>query len=99
MQAGFHCIGDDAVAAAVEGLRRAAAELGTEAVRRARHRLEHVELVAARDLPTLADLGVAASVQPAFDAAWGSPGELYEHRLGAERARTMNPFARWPGPG
>ena len=31
-------------------------------------------------------------MQPAFDAAWGSPGELYETRLGAERARTMNPF-------
>ena len=92
LQAGFHCIGDDAVAAAVEGLRRAAAELGTEAVRRARHRLEHLELVAARDVSTLAELGVAASVQPAFDAAWGSPGELYETRLGPERAGTMNPF-------
>jgi predicted amidohydrolase YtcJ len=43
------------------------------------------------DLPTLADLGVAASVQPAFDAAWGGPGGLYAARL-ADRARTMNPF-------
>jgi predicted amidohydrolase YtcJ len=41
----------------------------------------------------LAELGVVASVQPAFDAAWGKPGELYEQRLGSERARSMNRFA------
>jgi hypothetical protein len=92
LPAGFHCIGDDAVAAAVAGLRRAATEVGAAAVRRTQHRLEHVELVAAEDIPTLADLDVAASVQPAFDAEWGWPGELYELRLGPERARTMNPF-------
>jgi predicted amidohydrolase YtcJ len=92
LTAGFHCIGDDAVAAAVAGLRRAADEVGADAVRRARHRLEHLELVAAEDILTLADLDVAASVQPAFDAEWARPGELYETRLGAERAGTMNPF-------
>ncbi len=92
LQAGFHCIGDHAVSAAVDGLRRAAAELGVEAIRHARHRLEHLELVAAGDIPTLAELGVVASVQPAFDAAWGRPGELYETRLGIDRARTMNPY-------
>ena len=91
VQAGFHCIGDDAVSASVQGLRRAAELLGADAVRAARHRLEHVEMVAAQDLATLADLGVVASVQPAFDAAWGGPGELYEQRLG-RRAATMNPF-------
>ena len=37
-------------------------------------------------------LGLAASVQPAFDALWGQPGGLYEHGLGAERAAAMNPF-------
>ena len=92
LPAGFHCIGDEAVAAVIAGLRRAAAEVGIDAIRRAHHRLEHVELVAAEDIPTLADLGVVASVQPAFDAEWGGPGELYETRLGPERARTMNPF-------
>jgi predicted amidohydrolase YtcJ len=42
----------------------------------------------------LADLGVVASVQPAFDAAWGAEGELYELRLGPHRAAPMNPFGR-----
>jgi predicted amidohydrolase YtcJ len=91
VQAGFHCIGDDAVAAAVDGLRGAAAQLGAAAVRAARHRLEHVEMVDGADLATLARLGVVASVQPAFDATWGGPGELYAVRLG-NRAATMNPF-------
>jgi predicted amidohydrolase YtcJ len=92
LQAGFHCIGDDAVAAAVAGLRRAAERVGVVPIRAARHRLEHLEMVAAADIPTLADLGVVASVQPAFDAWWGGPGELYEQRLGPGRAQTMNPF-------
>lgn len=89
---GFHCIGDAGVATAVEGLRRVAEQLGDDRVRAARHRLEHVEMVAAADLPVLARLGVTASVQPAFDAAWGGPAELYAQRVG-ERATTMNPFA------
>jgi predicted amidohydrolase YtcJ len=92
LQAGFHCIGDDAVAAAVSGLRRAAATLGSARIRAARHRLEHVEMISDADIATLAELGVVASVQPAFDAAWGKPGELYEQRLGAGRAREMNRF-------
>ena len=90
LQAGFHCIGDDAVAAAVAGLRQAAEILGVRAVRAARHRLEHLEMISEADIATLAELGVVASMQPAFDAAWGSPGELYEQRLGPTRARAMN---------
>ena len=90
LQAGFHCIGDDAVASAVSGLRRAAAALGAQSIRAARHRLEHVEMIADADIATLAELGVVASMQPAFDAAWGKPGELYEQRLGPHRAHAMN---------
>jgi len=92
LQAGFHCIGDDAVAAAIGGLRRAAERVGVGPIRAARHRLEHLEMVAAADVPALAELGVVASVQPAFDAWWGGPGELYDQRLGPGRAQTMNPF-------
>jgi predicted amidohydrolase YtcJ len=92
LQAGFHCIGDDAVAAAVAGLRRAAETLSVARIRAARHRLEHVEMISEIDIATLAELGVVSSVQPAFDAAWGKPGELYEQRLGQRRAHEMNPF-------
>jgi len=42
---------------------------------------------------TLAELGVVASVQPVFDAWWGGPSGMYVDRLGADRARGMNPYA------
>lgn len=93
LQAGFHVIGDAALDAVVDGLRLAAAEVGREEFIRCRHRLEHVEMPSAEVTDTIAELGVVASVQPAFDAAWGAAGQLYEQRLGATRARRMNPFA------
>ncbi len=37
-------------------------------------------------------LGLAISVQPAFDARWGQAGGLYEMGVGAHRAGPMNPF-------
>jgi Predicted metal-dependent hydrolase with the TIM-barrel fold len=49
-------------------------------------------MISEADIATLAELGVVSSVQPAFDAAWGKPGELYEQRLGQRRAHEMNPF-------
>jgi predicted amidohydrolase YtcJ len=93
LQAGFHAIGDGALEAVVAGFREAADQVGADAVRACRHRLEHVEMVDAAMIATLADLGVVASVQPAFDALWGGTGGMYAERLGAERALTLNPFA------
>lgn len=92
LQAGFHCIGDAAVASAVAGFRQAARLLGGTRIVAARHRLEHVEMLDPAAIATLAELGVVASMQPAFDAAWGGRGELYETRLGAARAGRMNPL-------
>jgi predicted amidohydrolase YtcJ len=37
--------------------------------------------------------GMVASVQPAFDAAWGGPDGMYAERLGEDRAAGCNPFA------
>jgi predicted amidohydrolase YtcJ len=93
LQAGFHVIGDAALDAVLEGFRRAAERAGIAAVRAARHRLEHVETPDADAVARLADLGITASVQPAFDAAWGGPDGMYAARLGTERAVRMNPFA------
>jgi len=44
-------------------------------------------------IAVLADLGVVASVQPAFDAAWGGPEGMYVDRLGPDRASHLNPLA------
>ena len=56
-------------------------------------RLEHAELLPAELLPTLARLGVLARGQPGFQARWGTPGELYERRLGRTRTAGMNRLA------
>ena len=92
LRGGFHVIGDAAVQVVSTGLRAAADVVGAPAMRAARHRLEHVELADAGAIATLAELGVTASVQPAFDAAWGGPSNMYAERLGAERALAMNPL-------
>jgi predicted amidohydrolase YtcJ len=92
LQAGFHVIGERAVAETVAGFAQAAERLGEPAVVRGRHRLEHLEMVTPGQLATLGRLGVTASVQPAFDRLWGWPGGLYERRL-ADRSASMNPFA------
>jgi predicted amidohydrolase YtcJ len=93
LQAGFHAIGDAAVGAVVDGVRAAAEKVGLERVRAARHRVEHAEMLTPETIAAFAELGLTASVQPAFDAAWGGEDGMYAERLGAERARTLNPYA------
>ncbi|WP_030637396.1 amidohydrolase [[Kitasatospora] papulosa] len=93
LQAGFHAIGDAAVSAVVAGVRAAAETLGLARVRAARHRVEHAEMLTPETVAAFAELGLTASVQPAFDAAWGGPDGMYARRLGAERAATLNPYA------
>jgi len=92
IQGGFHVIGDAGLDVALEALDRAAQEVGAQRVRAAGHRFEHVEMVDAAAVERLASYSVTVSAQPAFDAAWGGPGGLYERRVG-ERSRSMNPFA------
>ncbi|GGS36100.1 amidohydrolase [Streptomyces griseoviridis] len=93
LQAGFHAIGDAALATVVEGVRAAAEKLGLARVRAARHRVEHAEMLTPETIAAFAELGLTASVQPAFDALWGGQDGMYARRLGADRARTLNPFA------
>lgn len=98
-QAAFHVIGDRAMDEVLLGLRAATDLEGSDAVRGAGHRIEHAEMVDAHALSALVLLGLTASVQPAFDAAWGGPAGMYAQRLGALRAAAMNPFADLAGAG
>ncbi|AMW09270.1 amidohydrolase [Streptomyces qaidamensis] len=93
LQAGFHAIGDAAVDAVVDGVRAAAEKLGLGRIRAARHRVEHAEMLTPESVAAFAELGLTASVQPAFDALWGGEEGMYAQRLGKERARALNPFA------
>ncbi|MDR6987240.1 putative amidohydrolase YtcJ [Paenarthrobacter nitroguajacolicus] len=92
VQAGFHVIGDAGLAAVLDALDAAAADVGEQRIRAAGHRLEHVELADQSAIDRLAKYSITVSVQPGFDAAWGTPGGLYERRLGG-RSNAMNPFA------
>jgi len=96
LQAGFHAIGDAALDALVAGVRLAGERLGeggAARVRAMRHRVEHAELMDQGLIAAFAELGLTASVQPAFDAFWGGEDGMYAARLGGERARRLNPFA------
>lgn len=92
---GFHVIGDGAMDIAIEGLEIAAARVGIDKVRAAGHRFEHAEMVDAAAMASLAKHAVTVSLQPGFDALWGGPDGMYAQRLGVERARGLNPLARF----
>jgi len=91
--AGFHVIGDAAVAAVVTALERLVDHFGAPAVARCGHRLEHLEMVSEDQAARLGSWGVFASMQPNFDALWGGEDGMYVQRLGLDRGTKLNPFA------
>lgn len=94
VQGGFHVIGDGALDVVVQALQQVAGESPQmrQAIRRAGHRLEHVELLDDNALATCVDLSVMISAQPAFDAWWGGPSGMYAQRLGQQRALATTPI-------
>jgi predicted amidohydrolase YtcJ len=99
LQAGFHVIGDAAVDSVLAAFEAAAAVVGPAAIRTARHRIEHLESLDGAGVAVVSRLGLIASVQPAFDAAWGGTDGMYAVRLGPRRAVRLNPFATMAGAG
>ncbi|MGY1835896.1 amidohydrolase [Blastococcus sp. SYSU DS0510] len=93
IQAGFHVIGDAAVEQVLDAVGVVVAQLGVDAVRACRHRLEHLEMPSAEAIARMRNWRMVASVQPAFDAAWGGDSGMYAERLGVERALATNPLA------
>ncbi|MGH2554402.1 MAG: amidohydrolase [Actinomycetota bacterium] len=96
LQVAVHAIGDAAIEQALrvwERVYRALDSRQRRHFRARRHRIEHFELPTLDQVERAAALGLAISVQPGFDALWGHADQLYEHRLGSERAAGMNPFA------
>jgi predicted amidohydrolase YtcJ len=95
LQAGLHAIGDRAieqVLGAWERVYRALDSRGRRHFRARRHRMEHFEMPSESQIERAAVLGLAVSVQPAFDARWGDDDGLYARAVGADRAAAMNPF-------
>ncbi len=99
VQSGFHVIGDAGLDLVLDGYDAAAGVVGVDLVRASRPRLEHAEMPDDRAIARMARLGIRASVQPAFDAAWGGPEGLYAQRLGADRVVGTNPYAAFTAAG
>ncbi|MCC3763045.1 amidohydrolase family protein [Glycomyces sp. TRM65418] len=99
LPAAFHAIGDAAVETVLDGLDRVEDALGIDAIRQARHRIEHAELLDSALIARMVHHGVHASVQPAFDAAWGGLDGMYAARLGRARALAANPLSKLAGVG
>ena len=96
LQVGLHAIGDAAIEQAIRVWERVYRTLDSRQrrhFRARRHRIEHFEMPSSNQIERAAALGLAISVQPAFDAEWGLPGGMYDRRLGWDRAAWMNPFA------
>ena len=68
LQISVHAIGDGAVRRVLDGYAAAAQANGR---RDARHRIEHIEVIDAADLPRIAALGAVASMQPLHAPAGG----------------------------
>jgi predicted amidohydrolase YtcJ len=57
-----------------------------------RHRIEHYELPNEDVLRQTRAAGLVASCQPNFIGQWSGPDDVYETRLGIDRARRNNPY-------
>lgn len=95
LQAGVHAIGDAAIEQVLTVWERIYSALDSRQrrhFRARRHRIEHFEMPSTSQMERAAALGLGACVQPSFDNQWGKPDGLYSKRVGAARARSMNPF-------
>ncbi|CAN5401252.1 amidohydrolase [soil metagenome] len=92
VQVALHAIGDRAVEQAATVFESVAEQIGTDQLRRLRHRLEYAVLIGAAEVQRLADLGVVVTAQPANDLDLAAFGGSYEQRLGPVRARAANPL-------
>jgi predicted amidohydrolase YtcJ len=92
LQTAVHAIGDAAIEQALWAWETVARAAGAQRIRALGHRIEHFECASDTQLQRAADLGLRASVQPAFDRLWGGTDGMYARRLGIERAALMNRF-------
>jgi predicted amidohydrolase YtcJ len=83
-----HAIGDRAIRMTLDAYERAArsSSAGGAATRERRHRVEHVEAIAADDIPRFGALGVVASMQPYHADPSPNQRDVWAGNIGTERA-------------
>ena len=90
-QTATHAIGDAAIHEVVGALE---AVQSSSSRRDMRHRIEHYELPDEDLLRRTRDARLVVCCQPNFVGQWSGPGDVYESRLGRERASRNNPYRR-----
>jgi predicted amidohydrolase YtcJ len=88
-QTATHALGDEAIHQVVSALEDVQSAYSRKD---ARHRIEHYELPDEDLLKRTKAAGFIASCQPNFVGQWSGPGDVYETRLGKERASRNNPY-------
>lgn len=96
IQVQLHAIGDRAIRMALDAFENAARVNGP---RDRRHRVEHVEVTDAADLPRFVELGVIASMQPIFATPDSTTLESYAPMLGPDLAARANDFRSFEAAG
>jgi len=84
-QVEIHAIGDAGIRMALDAFERAAMANPARDPDR-RHRVEHIEAIAATDIPRFARLGVVASMQPYHADPSPNQVDVWAANIGAERA-------------
>ncbi len=88
-QTATHALGDRAIHETLAALEEIQA---AEPRNEARHRIEHYELPDEDVLRRTRAAGLVVCCQPNFVGQWSGPGDVYETRLGRERASGNNPY-------
>ncbi|MCK4352321.1 amidohydrolase [candidate division WOR-3 bacterium] len=92
LQIAMHAIGDRAVNQLVRAYcYTPLSSDGRTNGRTNRHRIEHCELIRDEDFKVIRKKRIIISAQPSFEAYFN---ELYEQKLGKQRAFQMNPFRK-----
>jgi predicted amidohydrolase YtcJ len=87
LQIAVHCCGDGAVKRTLDGYAHARRVNGPRptGAPRARHRIEHIEVIHPDDITRFAELGVIASMQPLHAPLSVNAGDVWPIRAGEER--------------
>jgi predicted amidohydrolase YtcJ len=88
-QCAFHAVGDRAVEQALTAYEKAQGEFP----RKARHRIEHAQLIYHDHVERIKNVGVMMSLQPAFNYVWNHL--TYYEWVDQERAHTVDALKTW----
>jgi predicted amidohydrolase YtcJ len=88
-QCAFHAVGDRAVEQALTAYEKAQQVFP----RKARHRIEHAQLIYHNHMERIKNAGVMMSLQPAFNYVWNHL--TYYEWVDKERAHTVDPLKTW----